>query len=54
VVNRSSSGTLGHGWSSGPAISADGRFVSFTSDAHDLVEGDSNGVRDVFVRSRLP
>ena len=35
-----------------PAISADGRFVAFQSDATDLVSGDTNGVRDVFVRDR--
>jgi Tol biopolymer transport system component len=33
-----------------PAISADGRFVTFTSDASDLVPGDGNAARDVFVR----
>ena len=36
-----------------PSISADGRFVAFLSDAPDLVEGDGNGKRDVFVRDRL-
>ncbi len=33
-----------------PQISADGRFVSFDSAATTLVAGDTNGVRDVFVR----
>ena len=33
-----------------PSISADGRFVAFTSYASNLVPGDTNGVRDVFVR----
>jgi Tol biopolymer transport system component len=33
-----------------PSISADGRFVAFISDATNLVSGDTNGVRDVFVR----
>lgn len=36
-----------------PAISADGRYVAFYSNASDLVLGDSNGIPDVFVR-RLP
>lgn len=36
-----------------PAISADGRFVAFVSDASDLVPGDANGQLDVFVRDRL-
>jgi len=34
------------------AISADGRFVAFLSQASNLVVGDSNGVADVFVRDR--
>jgi Tol biopolymer transport system component len=36
-----------------PAISHDGRWVVFVSDATNLVPGDTNGVRDVFVRDRL-
>jgi Tol biopolymer transport system component len=36
-----------------PSISADGRFVTFTSAATNLVAGDTNGVWDVFVRDRL-
>lgn len=35
-----------------PSISADGRFVAFTSSAHNLVPGDTNGVADVFVHDR--
>jgi Tol biopolymer transport system component len=35
----------------GPAISGDGRFVAFESDATDLVADDRNGI-DVFVRDR--
>jgi Tol biopolymer transport system component len=35
-----------------PAISADGRFVAFVSDATDVVPGDTNGAFDVFVRDR--
>jgi Tol biopolymer transport system component len=34
------------------AISGGGRFVAFTSDATDLVAGDTNGATDVFVRDR--
>lgn len=33
-----------------PSISANGRFVAFTSEASDLVPGDTNGFADVFVR----
>ncbi len=39
---------------SGTAISADGRVVAFTSDASNLVAGDANGIRDVFVRDSDP
>jgi len=33
----------------GPVLSADGTVVAFESDAPDIVSGDSNGVRDIFV-----
>jgi len=33
-----------------PSISADGRYVAFTSSASNLVAGDGNGMPDVFVR----
>lgn len=33
-----------------PAISPDGRYVAFFSDASNLVEGDTNGMRDIFYR----
>ncbi len=33
-----------------PSISSNGRYVAFTSDASNLVDGDTNGVSDVFVR----
>jgi Tol biopolymer transport system component len=35
-----------------PSISADGRFVAFESEATNLVAGDTNNQRDVFVRDR--
>jgi hypothetical protein len=35
-----------------PAISAHGRFVAFTSEASNLVAGDTNATYDVFVRDR--
>jgi Tol biopolymer transport system component len=52
-VSVAADGSQGNGQSSGPAISADGRFVAFTSLASNLVPGDSNGATDVFVRDRL-
>jgi WD40-like Beta Propeller Repeat len=41
----------GDQWSNfgGLAISADGRFVAYTSNVANLVSGDTNGVEDVFV-----
>jgi len=39
-----------NGDSRSPAISADGRFVAFTSDAGDLIDSDFNGVSDIFLR----
>jgi Tol biopolymer transport system component len=49
-VSVDSSGAQGNGWSTSPAISADGRYVAFQSDAPNLVAGDTNGQTDVFVR----
>jgi uncharacterized repeat protein (TIGR01451 family) len=40
------------GISTGPAISDDGRYVAFKSDASNLVKGDRNGFTDVFVHDR--
>ncbi len=35
-----------------PSITADGRFVAFSSNASNLVAGDTNGIYDVFVHDR--
>jgi len=51
-VSVSSAGQQGNGASSYPAISADGRFVAFSSWASNLVAGDTNGTDDVFLRDR--
>jgi Tol biopolymer transport system component len=40
----------GSGMSTEPAISADGRYVAFSSFASNLVAGDANKAQDVFVR----
>jgi Tol biopolymer transport system component len=45
-------GRQGNGASSFAAISADGRFVAFTSVASNLVAHDTNGTSDVFVYDR--
>ena len=42
-VSVGSGGAQGNEYSFGPAISADGRFVAFESDATNLVPGDTNG-----------
>jgi Tol biopolymer transport system component len=52
-VSLSSSGEQADGWSFVPVVSPDGRFVTFDSDATNLVPDDTNGERDVFVRDRL-
>lgn len=49
-VSVSSAEVQGNLESSGGQISGDGRFVSFDSDASNLVPGDTNGDTDVFVR----
>jgi len=51
-VSVSSSGLEGNEGSGGPSISADGRYVAFTSGASNLVTGDTNGWADVFVHDR--
>ncbi|HKY74786.1 MAG TPA: hypothetical protein VJS45_01495, partial [Acidimicrobiia bacterium] len=54
-VSRAPNGTQANGSSavdSAPAISADGRFVAFSSDATNLVADDNNGLGDVFVFDR--
>jgi len=45
-------GGLANGDCRPPRVSADGRFVVFTSMASNLVAGDTNGFADVFVRDR--
>lgn len=51
-ISLSSGGAQGSRYSEGPSMSSDGRFVAFTSLAPDLVAGDSNNNRDVFLRDR--
>ncbi|MBI3925573.1 MAG: PD40 domain-containing protein [Armatimonadetes bacterium] len=51
-VSVSSAGAQGDQRSLTAAISADGRFVTFFSEATNLVPGDTNGVGDIFVFDR--
>jgi hypothetical protein len=48
---QANNGTFGIDY---PVLSADGRFVTFTSDASNLVPDDTNGHYDVFVRILVP
>jgi Tol biopolymer transport system component len=49
LVSVASDGTQGNEVSWSPAISGNGRFVAFTSNATNLVPGDTNARDDVFV-----
>src|SRR5436190_890439 len=51
-VSVDSAGNEANGKSLFPAISADGRFVAFYSEATNLTPGDTNGVGDVFIHDR--
>ena len=52
TVSVNDSGIQGNDHSREPSISADGRYVSFTSWADNLVAGDTNNYQDVFVYDR--
>lgn len=52
IVSRAGDGTPANGFSDDPFATPDGRFVTFWSDAGNLVTGDTNGTYDVFVRDR--
>lgn len=52
-MSQSVAGLGGDGPSYFASLSGDGRLVAFTSDATDLVPGDTNGISDVFVRDQL-
>ena len=51
-VSVSTAGTEANGPSGPPSISADGRYVVFSSAATNLVANDTNGAADVFLRDR--
>lgn len=53
LVSVSTNGTAADGMSFAPFISSNGRFVTFTSTARNLVPGDTNGFQDVFIRDLL-
>src|SRR3990172_1970992 len=55
-VSVDTNGIQGNGYSSSyydrPSISFDGRYVAFSSNASNLILGDTNGVVDIFVHDR--
>jgi hypothetical protein len=51
-VSTSSTGGEAHGDSEYGSLSADGRYVVFSSVASDLVTSDANGLEDVFLKDR--
>src|SRR5687768_11656548 len=52
LVTVGLNGAPANGDSGQASVSADGRYVVFTSFASNLVEGDTNGRADVFLRDR--
>ena len=52
-VSRHSNGTEGNGLSLQPAISDNGQMITFSSEATNLVTGDSNNVKDIFIHNRV-
>ncbi|MGO8928153.1 MAG: hypothetical protein ACLQU3_14880 [Limisphaerales bacterium] len=50
LVSIGTNGVAADGFSREPSISADGRYVAFTSSADNLVASDTNQASDVFVR----
>ncbi len=51
-VSIASDGTQANSSSYYPSISANGQFVTFTSNANNLISGDTNNKADVFARDR--
>ncbi|MEM9734824.1 MAG: calcium-binding protein [Pseudomonadota bacterium] len=53
LVSKSTDGIFGNDASKGASISADGRYITYESDASNLVAGDTNNVPDVFLFDRV-
>jgi hypothetical protein len=53
VSIASTGGQVTGAGSQSPSVSADGRFVTFITDAQTVVPGDTNGAADTFLRDRL-
>ena len=50
LVDTANDGTPGNGYAYGAEISSDGRYIVFDSDSDNLVSGDDNQNRDVFLK----
>ena len=48
-VSVADDGTEGNAWSEHPAISGNGRYVVFRSEADNLIVNDTNNARDIFI-----
>lgn len=53
VSVSSAASVQGNNGSGSPSISADGRFVAFSSVANNLIANDTNGFSDIFVRDNV-
>jgi hypothetical protein len=53
LISRSSAGALANGDCTDPVVSANGRFVAFSSTATNLVDRDNNSFSDIFVHDLL-
>lgn len=53
LLSKSSSGEVGNASSQRPSISSDGRYLVFESAASNLVSGDNNNQKDVFLRDNV-
>ncbi|MFI0849696.1 RHS repeat-associated core domain-containing protein, partial [Mesorhizobium sp. IMUNJ 23232] len=53
LISKGAGSAKANGDSTMPAISASGNLVAFVSSASNLVAGDTNGERDIFVRDRV-
>lgn len=52
-ITNGGDGTFFNHWGDPPAISADGRYVAYSTYDANVVPGDANGARDVFVFDRF-
>jgi Tol biopolymer transport system component len=53
LISTTTGGRSGSGDSGFPVMTPDGRYVAFESEAPDLVDGDTNGFLDIFVRDLI-